>query len=756
MKKQIVSVSVLALGLAAMASPALAQASEGQSGAETRVGGLEDIVVTARRVSENLQDVPVAVTAFSGDTLVKQNATLVADIARSTPSLVFREANSSPAASTITLRGQVQTDILATLDPSVGTYVDDYYWARAYGLNSNLLDIASVQVLKGPQGTLFGRNTTGGAILIQTADPSFDGASGMVSATYGRYNERTGTAVLNLPLIDDKVALRGAFVISKRDGYTRDTVSGRHYDNRDSWTGRLKLLIKPTDNLSFIFSAERFRTEVDAPSRRLLWIDPAAVGALQAGGGAVANAYIASIADHPNQVVNDYPPQAKIKTQTYIGTAELDTIFGAIKFVGGYRKISGAAAIDLDGSLFAILPNIGFQSLSQYSGELQITGKAFGDSLDFAAGALYFHEQGVDRTLSFSIPRFNPATLAFRGNIDNDSMGVYAQASWHLTDKLTFTGGGRYSVDDKGLALRNTTIVRATGLVICQIPGLASPGCLASRHDDFTGWSYTAGFDYKLSDDALVYIKTSKGFRSGGQNLRASGPYGFVPFEPEIAYSHEVGLKSEFFDRRLRFNAAAYYSRVNDLQRSTLQQVSPGVTATILGNAGKARIWGLELDATAELFEGFTVQATGTVTRPKYLEYADASGDRRQERFESVARNQFSVAATYEHQFDSVHLTLRGDYSWQGKAPLSAYNTPRDPNNAAIVANTTGDAAGVLSARAALGFADDQFEVSIFGRNLTDNRDVVSALYVPGLNFVSGQLREPRTFGVTGTFRLGQ
>src|SRR5690606_36928906 len=160
------------------------------------------------KVEENLQDVPVAVTAFSGEQLRQQNAVRVSDIARLTPGLSFREGSNNPSGLVVSLRAQVQTDTLATLDPSVGTYVDGFYWARAYGLNADLVDLRSAQVLKGPQGTLFGRNTTGGAILVETNDPNPTFASGMAQATFGEFNERVLSAVLNMPLVEDRAVLR--------------------------------------------------------------------------------------------------------------------------------------------------------------------------------------------------------------------------------------------------------------------------------------------------------------------------------------------------------------------------------------------------------------------------------------------------------------------------------------------------------------------------------------------------------------------
>lgn len=717
------TVAAAATPFAAHAQAAPEPAPAEQAGA----GGLADIVVTARKTAENNQDVPVAITAYSGDMLQNQNALRVSDIARTTPSLTVRDSASSPGGPTFTLRGQVQTDILATLDPSVGAYVDGLYWARAYGLNSDLLDVSSVQVLKGPQGTLFGRNTTGGALLLETNDPRVGETNGMVQATYGRFNELNGTAVLNLAL-GEKAAIRAAGAIFSRDHTTRDALVDRRYDERDSWSGRVKFKLQPTDSFSVVLSYEHYDLDVDNTSRRLYWVQPGTAATLQAGGLAAANAYIGSIRGKPNTVAMNSAPHVTNKTDTFLGTINQDTSFGAIRLITGYRNVKAETSLDLDGSPFAIHQTTGNQSLHQFSSELQVTGRVLDDKLNFAAGLLYFDEGGYDLSSSVTIPIANPRTTLFRGDIFNKSYGAYTQASYELTEGLTLTGGIRYSSDVKGLTINNTAVTRATGVVACQIPTLRAPNCALTREDTFNGWSYTAGLDYKLTPDVLVYAKTSKGFRSGGQNLRASGTAAFVPYDPEIAFAHEAGLKSEFFDKRVRLNLSGYYTLVKDIQRTTLQNVAPGVTASILANAGKARFYGVEAELTARLFEGFTVSATGALTRPKYLEYADLNGDRRQERFDSVSREQFSFSGDYDHEFDTARLRLHADYSWQGKQALNQYNTPTDPNNATIIAGTTAPNTGILSARAAVSFADDAYEVALFGRNLTNNRSVIGAL----------------------------
>lgn len=809
--RMLTAVSLTAIALSS--APAFAQTTPPPP-AENETVGLEDIIVQARKVNENLQDVPVAVTAFTGEGLEAQGVIRVQDIANFTPGLYIRSGSNSPAGITVALRGQFQNDTLATLDPSVGTYVDGVYWARAYGLNTTLLDISSVQVLKGPQGTLFGRNTTGGAMLINSNDPRLGEFSGKLSATYGRFNEFEPTAVVNIP-IGDKVAIRLAGKRFSRDGYTTNSVpantasavtavttavarrpvggnlDGLKLDNRDRWQARGKLLIQPTDNLSLLFSGEYFKMDEAAPSRNLVYTTRAFSGAnstyntaatsgtfvgilngnppasATAPGLAILATEAARLAAGGRITANNEIPYVYAKTQTYNFTGALDTSFGQAKLIASYRKVSANAGFDLDGSAYPIHFTESQQELKQQSAELQLTGKMFGDAVDFAAGAFVFHESGFDQSISITVPVLNPVTSHFWGYIDNDSIGMYGQATWHLNDKLSFTGGLRYSVDDKGLETRSNNFNRTSGLTTCAVvagvPAFSAGEivdpvqCAFKRRDSFGGWSYTASVDYKLNDDILVYAKTAKGFRSGGQNLRAPNTAAFIPFAPEVAYSYEVGFKGEFLDNRVRLNVAAYTSDVNDIQRSTLVSVPPVPpatvpgTATLLGNAGKARIRGLEAELTAVLFEGFTVQASGALVDPKYVRYSDLTGDRSFERFSGVFKKQYSLAADYTTPVGSrARVNLHVDYSWRSKVPLDIYNYAPNPDNNAIIAATTGPALGLLGARASVEFLD-RFEIGVFARNITNEREYVQNQLVAPVGYISATYNEPRTYGVTAS-----
>jgi iron complex outermembrane receptor protein len=760
--------------------------------------GLSDIVVTARRVAENLQSVPVAVTVQSAEALQAQSAVRIPDIARLTPGILIGASTASATAVTINIRGQVQTDILATLDPSVGTYVDGFYWSRAYGLNADLLDVQDAQVLRGPQGTLFGRNTTGGALLLQTNDPNYRGATGLVSGTYGRFNEAIGTAVLNLPVIDDKVALRAAVNYVSRDGFFRNETSGAKLGERDGLTARGKLRIDPAENLTLIFSGEYFRTKTRNRPYGLLYVapgspaniegaltvNPANAALLGAGlpgqlqligiGGSYFSDYIGRTRDTDTVAINE-DPISFAETQTYTATASLDTFFGAIKFIGGYRKVKADSNVDLDGSPARIIRTFGQQDLQSYSGELQATGNMFGDLVDFTAGIFAFHEDGRDESTSIALANLSRISgggvlsqTYYIGDVTNRSMGAYAQGTFHVTDRFSIVAGGRYSVEDKNLVSYNQTRNADTGaLLSCLITGADPVTCRAERKSSFDGISYTFGLNYQITPDILTYVKTSKGFRSGGQNLRASGAATavFVPFGPEVAREQEIGLKSELFDRRVRFNLAAFYNEVSGIQRSTLVSAPvngiPSPT-TVVGNAGKARFYGGEAELTIAPATGLTFTGTAAVTKPKYLDYADLTGDRRSEPFPGIPDWTFSVATDYQTRIGAAGLRAHLDYAWVGDIPLYALRTAPtgdpavDSVTRAVVETLTRPAGGEMNARLAMTFNDDALEVAIFGRNILNRRVIgTGLLFEAPLNVIAAQRNDPATYGITATLKFG-
>ena len=757
------SASLAVIAASGCLMPAHAQTAD--EAAPEDVRRLSTVTVNARKVEENLQDVPVAVTAFDGAALEAQGAVEFSDIAAFTPGFATVPGTANPSSFALSIRGQVQNDILATLEPSIGTYVDGLYWARAYGLNQDLLDIQNVQVLKGPQGTLFGRNTTGGAVLLNTNDPVLSGGvSGMVQGRLGNLNEQTGTAVINIPIIEGKFAMRGALQVSQRDGYVEDVITGQDYQNRDNTQGRIKARWMPTQDLDITVSGEWYDSETrqgafvtdyaypfpPTPGPRLLsMFIPTAFGTVD------NYLDLTGPSAGKSKAALDAEPFIDISTETYSGEAVWSTDIGELTFITGYRKIENTNQLDLDGSPWPVHATTLDQELDQFSAELQLAREALGGRLTYVLGATYFEESGTDSSTTIALTPLNPLDTVFFGEIDNQSLGLFVQGTYALTDQLNLNAGIRFAQDEKGITTSGVRVVRATGDVnLCLVDIATPPECMApSSSDEFEEVPYMIGLDFSPNEDWLIYGKFSHGYRAGGQQLRAVSTETQTPFDPEIVDEFEIGFKADLLQSRLRLNVAAYMNEVTDLQRSTIFTDGRGINYTLLENAAEASNQGIEAELTALLSANFTLQASGALNNPEYDTFVDGQGnDRSNENFTYVPEEMFTLAGIYETSTRFGQLSARLDYSWQGETPYDGFNNPAFPEVNDVV---TGEAVGILGARATLSL-NDQLDLTLWGKNLTDEDAYVNTLLISGLGYASVIPREPLTYGITATYRFGQ
>lgn len=799
--RMLAAVSLLALSsLSAQAHAQTSAPAQAQLPAEEqKYDDAAIVVIGITKQASNIQDTPIAITAFTGEKLTEQGINKVDEIATFTPGFNIRGAGNNPTALNLSMRGQIQVDNIATLEPSVGTYLDEMYIARAYGLNVELVDVESVQVLKGPQGTLFGRNTSAGAVLIQTANPRYDEISGKISATYGRFDERTGQVTLNLGL-SDKFAIRGALYYQNRDGYKTDVDTGRKYEGRETWNGRVKVGWKPTDTFEIILSGEWYDTFIDGPARQNLFFNaPPNFGAAKP----IVDGIAATDRSHFNGNANRVaitPPSAVVgadprgifndtRTQTYMAKFILDTDFGQVRWINGYRGIQSENLVDLDGSSFAGHFTGGTQDLKQYSSELQLTGTAFDDRLNFATGLTYFRETGFDQSRSnlfgatFTAgptvpPQFVGATnwSNFSGSLDNDSFGMYGQLNYEFTEALSVTGGLRYSIDDKRVTTQSGDVANNTDTFVRCSPIATALPCLRTNQETFTNLSYTIGVDYDFSDDVLVYAKHSKGYRSGALQLRTLTLADSIPSQPEIVYEQEVGVKTTFLDGRGSFNIAGYHNVVKGAQRSPVLAPN-GLSQTVIENAD-TETWGVEVDASIEVTDGLTIFANGALTDPKYTHYdgravSGAFGsqvivpiDKRDFRFAGIVEKQFSVGANLKRDLGSVGLDANIVYAWQGKLPqieiperlltsTGVGGLGLTPAQAAqVLAVSESGSLGILNARVALSFGPEKnIELALWGKNLTGDQEQQYTLLLSNI-YVGTSYNEPRSYGVTASFKF--
>jgi iron complex outermembrane receptor protein len=726
----------------------------------------DDIVVTARKRSERLLDVPVSVTALTSQTLTQQNILGVRNLSAIVPNLTVSETAGSSAVAVFTIRGLTQLSANSTLDPAVGVYMDGVYLSRAYGANSDLVDISSVEVLKGPQGTLFGRNTTGGAILINTNDPKMNQTSGNFEVTVGNYAQRNFAGVFNTTLVSDILAIRIAAKSIHNDGFGRDTLHDLPLGNKGTTDLRAKLLFTPTSRFNVLLSADHF--DLDEGNK------PVRIGFLVAGGnaqkeilaesGGTDNGTSALTVDPYNHGL-DYYPQQIAHVTTLTGKAHWDLFADtSLEAILSHRVVDSFSKGDLDGTKYAVLQtNVGID-WHQDSAELRLTGKALDRRLDYTVGLYYFGEGGLDFSTSQTTPLINannPNILTNR--LSNWSKAIYGQLTFKLTPTLSFTAGARYGVDRK--QINYELYLRSVSLANCQVPVVLrqDPDVCSGKFafkENSTPFTFAA--QWKPAPDNMLYASVTRGFLGGGFNARpVAGATTAVPFKAEQVTSYEVGSKNSFLGGRVTFNLAAYYSDYSNIQKSEVVPNSSGGVATYTINAASARIYGGEAELSVMPFEGLRLYGNLGITNARYNKFIDyrrnaTTGvitplDRSAEVFEGVPDYSYSVGASYRRAtgVGDFNANLTWSFTDDLAYGLNAIDSP------GYGAPTTQKAYGLLNGRISFDLKNG-LGVAVYGTNLLDKRYDVFALdqTSSGLGYVLRSSGPPRQYGAMLSYRF--
>ena len=691
---------------AVLAAPAWAQDSADGTDAT-------DIIVTARRQEERLQDVPISITVLSQEALTKRNIVAASDLGQYVPSLASN-AQFGPNKASFTIRGFVQE---GKTSPSVGVYFADVVAPRSFGGTTSgngagigsTFDLQNIQVLKGPQGTLFGRNTTGGAILLVPQKPK-DKFEGFVEGSLGSYNLHRVQAVLNVPL-SEHVRVRAGVDWNERDGYltNKSGIGPRDYDNTNYISGRLSLDMDLTPDIENYTVASFAKSDTNGHVPRVVYCNQPGADAFPAqaaafdfrnliawlGCGQVARQKARG--DGPRDVENNNPdPYQRIRQWQVINTTTWkasDTL--TVKNIISYAQYKEGASFSLSGdnllyppgTPFAgvflppvgasfghtILLNPGFSGWnsqqSTFTEEFQLQGNSADDRLNWQAG-LYFE---LSKPLGFNsgltdifITCTNVRTFACiptaTGSISNSQVkttfnnkGIYAQGTYKLSNQFSVTGGIRYTIDKMTDYNENANIFVLTtpgvGQFVCQNRVLFNGGSLAiplvvtdtktcgtTYKQKWSRPTWLIDIDYKPSDDVLIYGKYARGYRQGSIN---SNNVGIEVVGPEKVDTFEFGAKTSWHGSTPGyFNVAAFYNNFSDQQLAVNSVVNRGPNGLLsaghrgtidfqgvipnaqpIVNAGKSRIWGIEVDASIKLFEGFQLDAAYAYLNTKLLEF---------------------------------------------------------------------------------------------------------------------------------------
>lgn len=792
----------LGAGIAVVGTATLSFSAGAQEAGEARAARaeVEEIVVTARRSAESLQTTPVAVTALSGEALAQAQVSTVADLARTTPNLNISTGGGGPASVVmVSIRGQTQGQPSTSADPAVATYIDGVYYARPTGGDLDLFDVRQAEVLRGPQGTLFGRNTTGGAINVTTNDPT-DRFEGLVRAGFGNLGQHRAEAMVNVPLEGEQLAVRFVGRYMDDNGFSRfENLGDRHAgDIRSSYFARAKIRIAPTDSPVVVTVAAdyaRFRSSGQATTtldvNRNLELAPGfTVGNALDAVGFDPTPYLSTRANFRQNFGYDDTgfgldaPYDRNNSKGVSVNVAVDVGNVALKSITAYRENFTDNVLDLDGLPINMVSFYSFYDQRQFSQELQLSGTL--DKLEWIVGAMFFRETSEEFAQSRSFSFLDPATPVARttsGDTRNTSVGFFGQLNYHVTDRLRATAGFRYTWDQRQV-VRHPIADVATGE--CAIPAADRdiPGgpCDQSQSVRYNYPAWVFGLDYELSDDVFLYAKTSGAAMAGGWNLRGN----FAPsFSPEKVRDVEFGMKADLFDRRLRTNLAVFHTWQNNAQRVVARFDPQFQTSTqYVINAGNARLYGVELEATIIPWEGMTINTNFAYLHSKYkagsfLEdqtiasagavpagcIAGAAGtivcstDRSGEPIPFAPKYNATIGATQEFKlpFGTVSANLNYVYT-SAKFAYSA--TASDQQSQSYkdqvdAANALGRVAGygLFNGRIAANF-DDRWELTVWGRNLANKRYIQNiANYYMAFGAVLGVTAPPRAYGMSASLR---
>jgi iron complex outermembrane recepter protein len=696
---------------------------------------IEEIVVTARKREEALQDVPVAITALSAAALEERQIGDLAEMGSTVPNLTIYAARGSNTTLTAYMRGVGQADPLWGVDPGVALYVDDVYIARPQGALLDVYDIERIEVLRGPQGTLYGKNTIGGAIRYVSA-PLESEWEGSFGATIGNYGQTDWKAMLNIPL-GERAAFRIAGASLENDGYGTNLVQGVPTGNKDAKAARAALRWQPSDELDIRFSADFTRD--DSNPRGAQRLVPNRFEPLFSGQPPrPAN-------DNPFDVDSDFEPINRTDMDGYsltIDWAASETL--GFKSITAYREGETLTYIDFDTLPYPIANVSATYEDDQLSQEFQLLYDD-GGKMNGVLGFYYFDGSAGGQV------RNNFLGLLFgdtQGTMDTESWAVFGEGTYQLTDTLGLTVGVRYTSEKKSVDVLNRGYSDAT---------YTTPISVAADFDDsktFDSFAPRVVLDWRARDNVMAYLSYSEGFKSGGFNVRANQvavPDSAEPFDDETITTYEIGAKTTWADGRLTVNGAYFFSDYEDIQLSVFTAYDSngdGVDDAFFGdftNAGAGEVQGIELEIAAYPVDGLALQLTGAWLDTEYTEYITAGVNvADQQKFTNAPEWQFGFNGTYTHGIGSL-----GTLTWQAGYTYQSEVYPTTDLSELIKQGSY----GLVNASLAWVTEDQAWRIALWGKNLADEEYRTTGYNIEtALGIHTGFYGAPRTYGLSVSY----
>ena len=696
-------------------------------GADTEAQGvIEEVIVTARKRQESLQETPISITAFSRADLEEANMIDLRDIGRFTPGMSFTSYGMGSAeAGAIFLRGIGQSDHMVTTDPGVGLYIDGVYVGRNQGAALDLLDLERVEVLRGPQGTLFGKNTIGGAVNVVSARPQGE-AGGHLGATVGQEGRLNVQASAEFGM-GENLAVRASVLSRNRDGVGQQVFTGEETGDESSVSGRVQLLwTGAASELSLVADASRAR-QAAVPHSFYEFADWMVnfFGAAPCFTSAGAGEYAPCPAGTATDPFDSYSLDDLDTEQDLFGVSatwqwNLSDLM-TFKSITAYRDMAYVGNLEFDGAPQVVVHYLETGESDQFSQELQLLGANEAATLNWIAGLYYFTEDGYNLQDDLQFGNLDQR----RSAVETSSFALFGQATADLSERFSLTAGLRYTEEDKDydVVYRRLDASGAQALDEAGQPVyLVSPTSLGDSWDAVSG---TLNGKFQVSDSVMLYATYSRGFRSGGFAARPSRQSSVGVYDPEYVNMVEAGIKIQALEDRLRLNVAAYTSGYEDYQVQ-VNRVGDSFDTRVL-NAAEAEIDGFELELTAVLSQTVRIDATLGYTDAQItkvdLDPSLEANFMEGSRLPYVSKYTFSISPRVQWPLgNGAEVVLRADYSYRDDFFGQIANSPFEWE----------DGYGLVNARLEYIGGGERWRVGLYGINLADRKYTRVRNYYPG------------------------
>ncbi len=704
---------VVAASLLSVAMPAPAYAQENE--------GIEEIVVTARKREENLQETPISITAVTAQALEDRQITTTQGLAEVTPNLIVTQGqgvSGNSSAGAYFIRGIGQIDFLLNTDPGVGVYLDGVYIARSMGSILDLVELDRAEILRGPQGTLFGRNTIGGAVNLISRAPANE-FGGDIDLTVGDFNRRELRASLSGP-IGEHLSGSLALLRRERDGWVDRVTDGSRLGDEETTGARLAFRLDPTSDIRFDLALDYMDQEGTSPPANVVQINETANFPGFHNGALVGPPCVPPPGSLTNPACfNGQWVARDLYTEqgTFTSHQELQ-VWGAaftatwdispnltLRSITGYRETDALGNRDGDHTPILIQNTTDTWTHEQFSEEVQLLGTAFENRLKWILGAYYFQESGEN----LNFVTFPVVAIRSGGSVDNDNTALFGQATFDVTEQLSVTAGLRWTDETKRFLPDQIVLADPTGsFPPGSVPGFRLVPFVESA-TSITETTPMVNVAYQWTDGFMTYATYSQGFKSGGFTQRIFPPLPAPPaFAPEFVDSYEAGFKYDAANGRVRLNGSAFFTDYSDLQVQVLVGVQP-----LTANAGGAEISGYELELNLLPVDDLHINAAVGYTNAEYTELDPtvlATGVTLDSAFAQVPEWTANLGVSYEFSGAYGSVTPRLDASYRSESFMNAANTPSLRQDAYTLLN------GSITYRS----PEERWTVSLFGQNLTD------------------------------------